>query len=103
MCTDRQIFEITVVLEELGANVIKHGGGSYIAVNLEKEWEELVITLTDDGCPFDPTAIPVVDIHQKLEKRSAGGLGIHLVHHYTDSFTYRRENEKNIITLKKII
>jgi len=103
MCTDRQMFEIVLVLEELIANVIRHGDGSSIEVELEKEWEELVITIRDDGGRFDPTMVEPPDTGLPLEQRAAGGLGIHLAGHYTDSFTYRRENEKNIVTLKKRI
>ena len=103
MCTDKQMFEIILVLEELIVNAMKHGGGSFVEVRLDKEWEELVITIIDDGKPFDPTTAPDVDIQQPLEKRNAGGLGIHLVHHYTDSFIYRRENDTNIVTFTKSI
>lgn len=103
MCTDRQMLEIVLVLEELVANAIRHGGGSTIWVELDKEWEELVITITDDGRPFDPTRVPTADTQQPLERRRPGGLGIHLVHHYTDSFSYSRTGDSNIITLKKII
>jgi len=103
MATDRQMFEINLVLEELCANVITHGNGRQIEIGLAKDWDELVITLTDDGAPFDPTSAPEVDIHQPLDGRPVGGLGIHLVHHYTDSFEYRRENDRNIVTLKKCL
>lgn len=103
LCTDRQMFEITLALEELTANVIHHGAGKTIEVELNKDWDELVIIVTDDGAPFDPTTISAVDTHQPLEKRSPGGLGIHLVRRYTDSINYRRDNEKNIITLRKTI
>ena len=103
MCTDRQMFEILLVLEEIAANVIHHGGGETIDVELNKEWEELVIVITDDGVSFDPTKVTAADTSQPLEKRSPGGLGIHLVRQYTDSIAYRRENEKNIITLRKTI
>ncbi len=103
MCTDRQMFEIILVLEELAANMIHHGGASTLEVELSKEWETLVIFMRDDGIPFDPTLAVPVNIHQPLEKRSTGGLGIHLVQHYTDSFEYRRENNTNIVTLKKVI
>lgn len=103
MATDRQMCEIVLVLEELVANVIRHGGGSVIDIELDKEWDELVITMSDDGCPFDPTLVAAVDTSQPLEKRCAGGLGIHLVHHYTDCFSYRRENGRNIVILKKKI
>ncbi|WP_136809282.1 ATP-binding protein [Desulfosediminicola flagellatus] len=102
-CSDKQMFEIVLMLEELCANVINYSGARSIEVNLYKHWEELVITITDDGDPFDPTKLPEVDITQPLEKRSPGGLGIHLVHHYSDSFEYTRKDNKNIVTLKKVI
>ena len=101
LCTDRQMFEIVLVLEELVANVIRHGGGSRVGVTLDKEWDELVITVEDDGKEFDPTGVAAADTSLPLEKRCAGGLGIHLVHHYTDSFSYQRQGATNIITLKK--
>ncbi len=101
MCTDKQMFEITLVLEELCANVIRHSGARFMEVELAKDWDVLIITVTDDGTPFDPTQTPEADINLPLEKRVPGGLGIHLVHHYTDSFEYRREKEKNVVTLKK--
>lgn len=103
MCTDRQMFEIVLVLEELVANAIRHGGGSTIEVLLTKDWDELVITISDDGLPFDPTGQAAVDTSLPLDERQAGGLGIHLVNHYTDSMVYRREQDKNIVTLKKRI
>ena len=103
MCTDRQMCEIILVLEELVANAILHGGGSNVEVDLSKEWDELVVTIRDDGRPFDPTKARKVDICQPIESRCAGGLGIHLVKHYTDSFAYRRENDINIVTLTKKI
>lgn len=103
MCTDRQMFEIILALEEVTANVIRHGGGKTIEVELDKEWDELVMVFTDDGAPFDPTKVAVADTRQPLEKRCPGGLGIHLVRRYTDSIEYRREDQKNIITLRKTL
>ena len=103
MCTDRQMCEIILVLEELVANAILHGGGRVIEVELDKEWDELAITICDDGRPFDPTLASEVDTCRPLEDRCAGGLGIHLVKHYTDTLAYRREKDANIVTLTKKI
>jgi sigma-B regulation protein RsbU (phosphoserine phosphatase) len=36
-----------------------------------------------------------------LEERSIGGLGIHLVRQIMDQIQYRREDNKNILTLIK--
>lgn len=102
-CSDRQMFEIVLVLEELVANAIRHGGCTMVEVELVKEWDELVITIRDDGRPFDPTAVVPADSNRPLAERQVGGLGIHLVHHYTDSFGYRRDGQDNVITLTKSI
>lgn len=103
MCTDRQMFEIVLILEELVANVIRHGRGSVVEIELEKEWDELEIIMRDDGQPFDPTRVAAVNTTAPLQDRCAGGLGLHLVRHYADSFTYRREDGKNVVMVKKKI
>jgi anti-sigma regulatory factor (Ser/Thr protein kinase) len=105
-CTDRQMCEISLLIEELCANIIAHGaekGAGRIMVCLEKDWDELCITVEDDGPPFDPTGAPEVDICLPLEKRCPGGLGIHLIRHYADSLDYCRENDKNRVTLRKTL
>lgn len=104
--TGRQIFEVNLILEELCVNIIYHGGqseGHLIHIDIVKERGVLVITLMDDGPPFDPTCVPPADISQALAKRTAGGLGIHLVKQYTESMDYRREQGKNILTVRKKI
>lgn len=100
-CTDRQMFEIVLVLEELVANVIRHGGGRTVEIELDKEGRDLQMIMCDDGAPFDPTSVAPPDTTAPLQERCAGGLGIHLVKRYVDSFTYRRENDKNIVTVTK--
>lgn len=102
-CTDKQMFQIVLVLEELVANAINHGGCDRVEVELDKQWEELVITLRDNGKPFDPTTLPSVDVTTPLDKRCTGGLGVHLVNQYTDCLAYRREGGINIVVLKKTI
>lgn len=103
-CSDKKILELGLIVEELCANVIMHGGkqgASEIEVKLEKDEGDLILTVSDDGPPFDPTKSPVVDIQKPLSDRCPGGLGIHLIQHYTDSLEYRRENDKNIVSIRK--
>jgi anti-sigma regulatory factor (Ser/Thr protein kinase) len=104
--TDRQLFEVNLILEELCVNVMHHGRqpeGKPINIEIEKDRDVLVIILTDEGQPFDPTSVPTQDTAQPLAGRKAGGLGIHLVRQFTRSMEYRREQGKNIITLRKSI
>lgn len=60
-----------------------------------------VFTVSDSGKPFDPTQQPPADTTLAAEDREVGGLGIHLVRQLMDSVTYRREDNKNILTLVK--
>ena len=103
-CSDRQVLELTLILEELCANIIMHGGkqgASKIEVCFEKDQDVLEVVIRDDGPPFDPTGTSPVDIHAPLEERDPGGLGIHLVHHFADNVEYRRHNGNNIVLIRK--
>ncbi len=100
----KQLFEINLILEELCANYIKHVGGeanSFIDLKLSSDGSNLSITVKDDGPPFNPTDIPIPDVTVPVDLRKAGGLGLHFVRYYTDSFSYSRKNGKNIIYITK--
>jgi sigma-B regulation protein RsbU (phosphoserine phosphatase) len=63
--------------------------------------DEIRFVLRDSGRPFDPTLVPDVDVDSYVAKRSAGGLGIHLVRHYMDSVSYERTDAHNVLTMIK--
>jgi serine/threonine-protein kinase RsbW len=51
------VFEVTLVLDELGVNIVKYGGEvSEIEVSLSSGKEAVTIEITDDGRPFDPAS-----------------------------------------------
>lgn len=60
---------------------------------------KLIMEIVDWGIPFDPRHIPEPNIDLPLENLKAGGLGIWIVRNLTEELHYRRENEKNILTL----
>lgn len=100
------IFQIKLVLEEVGTNILNHGhddGQSHeIEIELTSEADALTIEITDDGRPFDPlTDAPPPDLDSALEDRAPGGLGIHLVRSMMDEVRYRRERDKNRLTVIK--
>lgn len=101
------VFVLDLCLEELITNVIKYGydqpAQRQIQVDLSLQDGLLVLQITDDGKPFDPTHIPEPELDVPLEERQIGGLGIHLVRNYADSMEYKREEGHNITTLKKRI
>jgi serine/threonine-protein kinase RsbW len=98
-------FPVELALEEVFTNMVKYNsvGKGRIKIDLGIHDENLIITLTDFDAPrWDPVSeAPEVDIHQPLEKRSAGGLGIHLVKKMMDRIEYSHRNRTGTITLHK--
>jgi anti-sigma regulatory factor (Ser/Thr protein kinase) len=98
-------FVLDLCLEELVTNVIKYGYDEPAEHRIQIEFflreGLLVLEITDDGCPFDPTHIPEPNLDVPPEERQIGGLGIHLVRNFVDSMEYKRERNQNITTLKK--
>ena len=63
------------------------------------EGERLAIEIIDSGIPFDATAMPVPEVTDGDHEREPGGLGILLMKKVMDEVRYRREKDRNILTL----
>jgi anti-sigma regulatory factor (Ser/Thr protein kinase) len=72
-----------------------------IDIEIELRSERLIIILSDDGIPFNPFKKDPPDTMLSVEERMIGGLGIHLVKKLMDEYEYKRQTNKNIITLIK--
>ena len=94
---------INLAMEEAVSNVIMYSGSKTADISAQTTEDEITFTVTDSGKPFDPTAVPDVDIDQNAEDRPVGGLGIHMYRKIMDSVTYKRQDNKNILTLTKRI
>ena len=72
-----------------------------VDIALEVWPTRLVITLVDDGLPFDPTAVDALAVGAPLEDRQVGGLGIHLVRTVMDGLEHNRHARKNVLVMTK--
>ena len=102
----KTIMQISVCVEELFVNVAHYayeGAAEEGSALLEigEEGGKAVITLTDSGMAFDPLAREDPDVTLSAEEREIGGLGIYMVKQTMDEVSYRRENGKNILIIKK--
>ena len=100
------LFQIKLVLEEIGTNIVKYGyeheGKKDIRITLTSESHALSMEIMDDGKPYDPFAeAPPPDLDSSVEERTIGGLGVHLVQKLMDEAHYRREDGMNKVTLIK--
>lgn len=93
------VSDVRLVLEELIANAIDHGGASDCTVDMA--FTELTITLriADDGHEFNPLDAPDLELDENDFDRPIGGLGLHLIKTMSLDAAYRRENDKNHLTL----
>ncbi len=109
-CASRAIasevaYAVNLALDEILTNTISYGYADdephQIEISVRPEAEALIIVIVDDSAAFDLSNAPIPDIGASLEERPLGGLGLFLVHQVMDSVEYRREGERNIVTLKK--
>ena len=102
------LFQIRLVLEEVGTNIMKYGYDEEserekeVHITVTSERRSLTMEIVDDGKPFDPLSdAPPPDLDSELEDRPIGGLGVYLVRKLVDEANYRREDGKNKLTLIK--
>jgi len=100
---ERAVYRACLVVEEVLTNAVRHGGRGpegRIRLGLELRPDELVLTFTDDGVPFDPLHAPPFDGNAPLEERSCGGMGIHLVRQAASAWSYRRVGGSNRLEVR---
>ena len=97
--------QMNLAIEEAVVNVMDYayppGTKGDVCIEALAGEEGLVVIISDNGVPFDPTTRGEVDTTLSAEERSIGGLGIMLMRRYMDSTEYRREGDRNILTLTK--
>ena len=101
------IIPINLVLDEALSNVIfyayEEGSTHEIMIDVDYDSNQLAITVTDTGKPFDPTQKEEPDIHLPADQRPIGGLGIFLMRKIMDEISYQRSGQENILRMTKRI
>jgi serine/threonine-protein kinase RsbW len=94
-----------LAIEELVTNCIKYAyddtSEHIIEIELKLSAGELVVTVKDDGHPFNPLELAEPDTSLPVEDRTIGGLGIHLLRKMSDGMEYARVGRENQLTLRK--
>ena len=101
----RLVHDLNLALEEILTNIISYGYTDNreheIKVRLSVQPGEVKAEVEDDGQPFNPLEAPEPDAAKPLEERTIGGLGIHLVRKLMDGLEYKRQGDRNLLTVKK--
>lgn len=103
--TEEVVYASNLALDEILTNVITYGyqdqSEHEIVVRFDISGNKLSMEVEDDGHPFNPLEAPTPNLEAALLEKEIGGLGIHFVKTLMDRVEYRREHEKNILSLTK--
>lgn len=95
--------DLCVAVDEAVTNIIMHGYGGQgeVSLDLEIAGDDLVIRLSDEAPPFDPTARVVEEIQPLNERVKPGGFGVFLINKAMDEVLYERRNDRNELVMIK--
>ena len=104
-CPPRVQNQIAIAVDELFSNIahyayVQDAGTVIVRV---KAGDAVTIEFEDSGRPYDPLSNDDPDLSLDVDAREVGGLGIFMVKNMMDSVAYRREGNKNILTIQKSV
>ena len=97
-------YVLDLAIEELITNIIKYGydetADHTIRIDIDRQPDHLLLTIEDDGHPFNPLGRESPDTTKPPEEREIGGLGLHMVREMSEKMEYRREGDRNITVVR---
>ena len=101
--SDRRTYRLSLAVDEIATNIIVHGyqeagRSGMLDIRADLDGRKLIVTVEDDGEPFDPRDSKMPDsddLLRPLEDRPVGGLGLFLAIQGVDEFQYERVGGRN--------
>ena len=103
---ESELRQITLVVEELFSKIVRFAftgkDQQLLEITLSKADREITLEMVDKGEEFNPLE---TNPEQLMDPASIdeGGMGLSLIKAFCDSISYTREEQKNILLIKKII
>ena len=99
------VFELQTIFYEIVTNIRLHADlppGSKIQYTVSMVNENIVLTIIDQGKEFDITKVDnAYSSSSAIVNKLRNGLGIVMVKRMTDSISYKRKDNNNILTIVK--
>jgi serine/threonine-protein kinase RsbW len=99
----KKINDIELAMEEALVNIFnyayKDNTGDVEVTCLIDNDKRFIMDIIDSGIPFNALSHKEPDLRSDISVRKIGGLGVFLMKKLTDDIKYRRENDKNILSL----
>jgi len=104
-CSPKIRNQIRIAVDEVFSNIVRYAyypltGNVVVRIAIDNN---ISIEFEDSGIAYDPLSKDTPDISLPIDERKAGGLGIFMLRRLMDSVEYRREENKNILLIKKRI
>ena len=104
--SDKEIYSIQLAADEAASNIIEHAyqdsSEGVLECSCGMEADRLVITMHDDGKPFDISRVKEPNLKADLSDRQIGGLGIYLMRKLMDEVHYEsKPGRGNLLTMVK--
>ena len=102
-CPSKTKSQIEIAVDEIFSNIARYAyspgvGGAVVRIAVDGD---ITIEFEDSGVMYDPLSKQDPDTTLSAQERKIGGLGVFLVKNIMDSVEYRREGDKNILTVRK--
>jgi sigma-B regulation protein RsbU (phosphoserine phosphatase) len=99
-----RIGDAELIAEELLTNVVRsfeaRGGSARMSLECELTAAQIVITVRDNGLPFDPLSLPAPNLEGNIDERAIGGLGVVIVRQLADSCHYSHVHGRNVMEVR---
>jgi anti-sigma regulatory factor (Ser/Thr protein kinase) len=95
-------FGLLIAVEEAFVNVCNYSSPDRkgrIEVLCDRVDDALVVEILDSGSPFNVLSLPDPDTSLDIADREIGGLGGYFIRKFSDSVSYRRRNDQNVLRL----
>ena len=96
-----ELFRIELACDEACTNIIEHAYGGEAAGDIRITWriddKTFIITMSDDGQPFDPDEVPPPEVpadRNDLNGLKIGGLGIYFMRSLMDEVQFSRDDRR---------
>jgi serine/threonine-protein kinase RsbW len=104
--SEKMIYSLQLAADEAASNIIEHAyagaSDAYVDITCDMNGDEIVITMKDQGIPFDPSGVKEPNLTADLSERQIGGLGVYLMRKIMDTVRYETNPRNgNLLTMTK--
>lgn len=98
-------YDLKLAVEEACSNVITHGYAGMnpgsIMLRLKFDPDQVLVTISDFGHPFEPYEPATPDVEAGLEGGLTHGFGLHFIYQTMDQIEYETAEDGNHLTFVK--